>query len=406
MPDYQYQGVDRSGKKITGKVNAPNEGELRMILRGQGIRPVRIAKLSALKSDLGSLFKGGQVSISLQTLVIFTRQLQVLISSGIPIVQGLEILSEQATDKTMRGIMAAVKEKVSSGAYFWEALSAYPKAFPTLYVSLIKAGETSGAIDQMLKRLSRYLEDSDRLRKLLKGAMMYPVIVVIIGIVVIAAMMIFVIPKFEELLKSSGQELPGPTQFVINLSTFMVNNIVYIMAGTGTFIFLVMKFVQSKEGKAMLDRVLFRAPLFGNLAQKGGCARFCRTMQTLLSSGVNLIDAVDICRATIGNAVLEQAVSKIRSEIEAGKTLGMVVTSITIFPRMAAQMIAVGESTGNLDKMLEKVADFYEEEVEAIVGGMTKLIEPLVLVFLGGAVGGLLIAMYLPIFKMAGSANE
>jgi type IV pilus assembly protein PilC len=258
----------------------------------------------------------------------------------------------------------------------------------------------------MLKRLSRYLEDSDRLRKLLKGAMMYPIIVVTIGIAVIAAMMIFVIPKFEELLRSSGQELPGPTQFVIDLSNFMVNNIVYLMFGTGAAIFLILKFVQSPEGKAALDRLLFRAPLFGNLAQKGGAARFCRTMQTLLSSGVNLIDAVDICRATIGNAVLEEAVAKIRTEIESGKTLGMVVTQISIFPRMAAQMIAVGESTGNLDKMLEKVADFYEEEVEAIVGGMTKLIEPLVLVFLGGAVGGLLIAMYLPIFKMAGGQNE
>jgi type IV pilus assembly protein PilC len=406
MPEYSYQGVDRGGKRVQGKVNAPNEGELRMILRGQGIRPVRIAKLSALQSDLGSLIKGSQASISLQTLVVFTRQLQVLISSGIPIVQGLEILAEQSTDKNMKGIMAAIKEKVSGGAYFWEALSSYPKAFPTLYVSLIKAGETSGAIDQMLKRLSRYLEDSDRLRKLLKGAMMYPIIVVTIGIAVIAAMMIFVIPKFEELLRSSGQELPGPTQFVIDLSNFMVNNIVYLMFGTGAAIFLILKFVQSPEGKAALDRLLFRAPLFGNLAQKGGAARFCRTMQTLLSSGVNLIDAVDICRATIGNAVLEEAVAKIRTEIESGKTLGMVVTQISIFPRMAAQMIAVGESTGNLDKMLEKVADFYEEEVEAIVGGMTKLIEPLVLVFLGGAVGGLLIAMYLPIFKMAGGQNE
>jgi type II secretory pathway component PulF len=181
MPEYSYQGVDRGGKRVQGKVNAPNEGELRMILRGQGIRPVRIAKLSALQSDLGSLIKGSQASISLQTLVVFTRQLQVLISSGIPIVQGLEILAEQSTDKNMKGIMAAIKEKVSGGAYFWEALSSYPKACPTLYVSLIKAGETSGAIDQMLKRLSRYLEDSDRLRKLLKGAMMYPIIVVTIG---------------------------------------------------------------------------------------------------------------------------------------------------------------------------------------------------------------------------------
>jgi type IV pilus assembly protein PilC len=233
---------------------------------------------------------------------------------------------------------------------------------------------------------------------------MYPIIVVSIGVGVVTLMLVFVIPKFEELLTSNGQELPGPTQFVINLSHFIINNFIYIVAICTTAFFLIRRYIRSEEGRALIDRVFFRVPLFGEIMRKGGTARFARTMQTLLASGVNIIDAIDICKATIDNAVLEAAVGSIRAEIENGKTLGMVVSKMDVFPKMASQMISVGESTGNLDKMLEKVADFYEEEVETLINGMTKLIEPLVLVFLGGAVGGLMIAMYLPIFKMAGGA--
>lgn len=404
MPEFQYVGVDKAGKKAQGKLDAPSEGDLRMILRGQGIRPVRVSKVSAMNADLGKLLTGKDGSVPLGALVTFTRQLQVLISSGIPIVQGLEILCDQTTDKQLKSILFAVKEKVSSGSYFWEALSSYPKCFPKLYVALIRAGEASGAIDAVLKRLGRYLEDTDRLHKMLKSAAMYPIVVISIASGVIALMLIFVIPKFEELLKGAGQELPGPTQFVIDLSHFMVSNVFYIVGGLVGGIYLLRRYIRTPEGRAVLDRVMYKMPLFGVITQKGGVARFARTMQTLLSAGVNLIDAIDICKSTIDNAVMEEAVSKIRGSVEAGKTLGVVVAGIPVFPKMAVQMISVGESTGNLDKMLEKVADFYEEEVETLVGGMTKLIEPIMLVFLGGMVGGLMIAMYLPIFKMAGGA--
>jgi type IV pilus assembly protein PilC len=404
MPQFIYQGVDKSGKKVNGTLEAASEGEMRMSLRAEGIRPTLIKKGGLMQADLGALISGKEGRVDLALLVYFTRQLQVLISSGIPIVQGLEILHEQAADKNLRRIIGSLREKVSTGTYFWEALSAYPKAFPKLYIALIRAGESSGAIDQMLKRLSRYLEDADHLRKLLKSASMYPIIVVSIGVGVVTLMLVFVIPKFEELLTSNGQELPGPTQFVINLSHFIINNFIYIVAICTTAFFLIRRYIRSEEGRALIDRVFFRVPLFGEIMRKGGTARFARTMQTLLASGVNIIDAIDICKATIDNAVLEAAVGSIRAEIENGKTLGMVVSKMDVFPKMASQMISVGESTGNLDKMLEKVADFYEEEVETLINGMTKLIEPLVLVFLGGAVGGLMIAMYLPIFKMAGGA--
>ncbi len=407
MSEFSYQGVDKAGKKVAGKLEGASEGELRMKLRDIGIRPTRIAKADGgLSKALPGGKKMNTASVPLPILLAFTRQLQVLIGAGIPLVQGLELLVEQSTNATMKSVALEVKDKVSSGTYLWQALGAYPKVFPKLYVALIRAGEASGSMDQMLKRLGRYLEDADRLQKMVKGAMMYPAIVISIGVGVVSLMMVFVIPKFEALLKSNGQELPLPTQMVINLSHFMINNILFILVGAAVFGYLLKNYLKSDEGKAVIDRTMYRAPLFGNLMQKSGIARFARTMQTLLASGVNLIDAIDICRSTIDNAVLEVAMSRIRSDVESGKTLGQVVGKLDVFPKMAVQMIFIGEQTGNLDKMLEKVADFYETEVEAMVGGLTKLIEPLVLVFLGGTVGGIMIAMYLPIFKMAGAAGE
>jgi type IV pilus assembly protein PilC len=411
MPTFSYQGVDRAGKKVSGSLEVTSEGDLRVALRGQGIRPTKIAKGgggTGAGAEIANMLGGGNGSVGrvpLAVIMSFSRQLQVLISSGIPVVQALDVLSEQAVDRNMKRAVTGLKEKVSGGAYLWEAMATYNKVFPKIYIALIRAGESSGSVDQMLKRLCRYLEDAERLRKIIKSAMMYPIIVISIGILVVGVMMVYVIPKFEELLSSNGQELPGPTLFVMNVSHFMVRNILYIVGGTVLSITLLTRWAQSEEGKAVLDRMLFKAPMFGNLMQKAGIARFSRTMQTLLASGVNLIDAIDICKQTIANAVLEESVGKIRTEVESGKTLGQVIGKLTVFPRMAAQMISVGESTGNLDKMLEKVADFYEEEVETLVGGLTKLIEPIVLVVLGSIVGGLMIAMYLPIFKMAGGVN-
>ncbi len=404
MPEFQYQGVDRAGKRVSGKLNSPSEGDLRMTLRGQGVRPVRISKVGALNVDLGQMLKatGG---VSLASLLSFTRQLQVLLSSGIPVVQGLEVLADQSQERSLRSALQAIKERVSSGSYLWEAFSSYPKIFPKIYIALLRAGETSGSVDQMLKRLGKYLEEADRLRKAVKGALLYPVLVILVGIGIITMILVFVIPKFEELLKGSNQSLPGPTLLVMGMSHFVINHFIYLAGGAAFLGFVSLRYVKSEEGRAFLDHALFRAPLFGTLMQKAGVARFARTMQTLLSSGINLIDAIDICKATINNAVLEEAVAKIRMEVESGKTLGLVIARLKVFPNMAVQMISVGESTGNLDKMLEKIADFYEEEVSILVAGLTKLIEPLVLVILGAMVGGMLIAMYLPVFRIAGAVS-
>ena len=258
----------------------------------------------------------------------------------------------------------------------------------------------------MLKRLSRYLEDAERIQKQIKSAMIYPTAVLTIGALVVGVMLTLVIPKFEEMLKGNNQELPLPTQIVITASHFMINNIAVILGGGSVLIYLLLRYFRSVEGRAVRDRMFFSMPIFGPIIKMAGIARFCRTLQTLLTSGVNLIDAIEICRSAIDNVVLEEATAKIRTDIEGGQTLGMSIKKITVFPKMTYQMIQVGESTGSLDKMLEKIADFYEADVESLVAGLSKLIEPVILVFLGGTVGGMMMAMYLPIFKLASGGGE
>lgn len=407
MADFSYQGVDRGGQKVSGMVSAPSESEVRVILRQKGVRPTKISKGSGAyappKESKGPT--GRPERLSLEQVSLMTRQLQLLISSGVPLIQGLTILQDQVEDKVLLTVLKAIEDSVSKGSFFWEALALFPQTFPKLYVALVRAGESSGSLDQMLKRLGKYLENSERVKRMIKGAMMYPIIVILIGIAVVALMLIFVIPKFEEMLKTGGQELPLPTQIVVNLSHFLRDNILFLIVGLVGVSYAARNYFRTPEGRVLLDRLFLKLPLIGNIILKGSVARFCRTLQTLLMAGVNVVDAVDICRATLDNSVIEQQVSGIRAEIEVGKTLGMVLTRLSFFPRMAVQMITVGEATGNVDKMLEKVADYYEDEVEVLVAGMSKAFEPILLVGLGGTVGGIMIAMYLPIFKLAGGAE-
>lgn len=413
MADFEYQGVDRSGKRVTGTITAPAEGDVRVTLRQQGVRPTRIAKKRTAGAAQGAGFKlnlslgsaSVEPSLNLKQRILYTRQLQVLISAGIPLVQALDILAEQTLDPKLKLILTTIKDRVSQGAFFWESLASFPKAFSKVYVSLIRAGESSGSLDTVLKRLSRYLEDTERLRKMVIGALMYPAIVSVVGVVIVAGMLVFIIPKFEAMITAQGQSLPLPTQIVISASHFMGDNFAALFGGTVALGFFVLRFIQTPEGKVVFDRFLFGLPLFGDLIQKSSIAAFSRTMQTLLAAGVNLVDGVDICKNTIENSVVAQAVGTIRAEVEVGKTLGAVVSKLPVFPRMAVQMIGVGEATGNLDKMLEKIADFYEAEVESAVAAMGKLIEPIILVVLGGSVAGMLVAMYLPMFKMAGGGD-
>ena len=408
MPEYMYVAADRTGKKIEGKMEASNEGELRMSLRGQGLRPVKISKASIAQVDLGSYLKdmmGAGRTVSADRLMNFIRQLHVMITSGVPMVQSIELLYEQESDPTLRSILGSSKEKIKAGSFLWESFAAYPNVFEKVFVSLIRAGEGSGTLDIMLKRVGKYLENAYRLNKLIKSSMTYPIAVVCIATGVGALMLTLVIPKFEEMIVSSGGTLPLPTQVVIAASHWFTNNFVLIIVVAAATFYLVRTYLKTQEGRIASQKAMMHVPLFGNLIIKSGVARFARTLSTLLASGVPMVDSLEICRNASDHIAFEDAITEIKKEVETGSTVANSMARQKVFPKMATQMTAVGENTGNLDKMLEKVADFYEEEVENSIQGMMKLIEPLMLVFLGGVVGGLMIAMYLPIFQMAGNSG-
>ena len=407
MAEFMFVAADRAGKKTEGKMEANNEGELRMALRNQGLRPIKISRANLAQVDIGTyltdLFGGGG-TVPTEKLMNFIRQLQTMLASGVPLVQALELFYDQESDPMLKRILGVSKDKISSGSFLWECFAGFPNTFERVFVALIRAGESSGTLDVMLKRVGKYLENSYRLKKLIKSAMTYPISVTIIAIGVVSLMLTMVIPKFEAMIVGSGGELPAPTRFVINLSHWMTGNIVYLLVGTAATIFFARAYMKTREGSIVIQRFFQQAPLFGNLIIKSGVARFSRTMSTLLSSGVPLVDSLEICKAAANHIAFEDAITEMKKEIELGSSFANAMLRQKVFPKMALQMTSVGENTGNLDKMLEKVADFYEEEVENTIQNMMKLIEPIMLVVMGGLVGGLMISMYLPIFQMAGSA--
>jgi len=409
MPEFNYTAADRTGKKIQGKIEATNEGELRMTLRGQGLRPVKISKANLAQVDIGSYLSdmlGTSGTVPPDRLMNFIKQLHVMITSGVPLIQALELFHDQESHPMMKTILATSKEKIKSGAFLWETFAAYPNVFERVFVSLIRAGESSGSLDVMLARCGKYLENSYKLKKLVKSSMTYPIAVVIIAVGVVAMMLLFVIPKFEEMITSNGGELPLPTKIVINMSHWFAGNFFSIAIITGVISYLARIYAKSPDGRIVIQRMMIKMPLFGDLIQKSGVAKFSRTMCTLLSSGVPMVDSLEICKTSSEHIAFEDAVGEMKKEIELGSTVSTAMFRQKVFPKMATQMVSVGENTGNMDKMLEKVADFYEEEVQNTVQNMMKLIEPFMLVFLGGVVGGLMIAMYLPIFQMAGNQSQ
>jgi len=401
MPIYKYEGVKRNGEAIKATVNLPSENEVRIFLRQQGIRPSKIEQESMFNKEmrfLGSGVKDTDVSI-------MTRQLAVMVSSGVPLLQAFDILQQGEKNPRLKKALLEIQEAISAGSPLWEAMSKQKEIFNHLYVYLVRAGEMGGALDLILNRLAKYLDDNVRLVRMVKGAMVYPVAVLVVGFGVTFGLLTFVVPQFESMIAASGGELPYLTKIVINISHFCSGYfhiiIGSIVAGVVTFL----KIIKTPDGKRAWDRFCLSMPLFGDLLVKGATARFARTLGTMLTSGVNLIDAIEICKMTMDNSVIEDALAKVKEEISAGKTIALPLAQAKIFPGMVIQMINVGENTGTLDQMLIKVADFYEAEVEAVVSGLSKLIEPVVLVLLGGIVAFILIAMYLPVFNIAGTGQ-
>ena len=399
MPNFKYEGQRKNGDKVTGTVNLPNEGEVRIFLRQQGVRPSKIEKESVLNADI-KLFGAG---VKDTEVAIMTRQLAVMVSSGVPLLQAFDILQSGEKNPTLRKALQSVAEGISGGSPLWEAMSKQKGIFSHLYIYLVRAGEMGGALDLILNRLAKYLDDNVRLVRMIKGAMVYPAAVLLIGGAVTFGLLAFVVPQFEQMITASGGELPYLTQVVINISHFCSSYALFIIGGAVGGFMGFMRMISTKEGRRAWDRFLLKMPLFSDLIIKGSTARFARTLGTMLTSGVNLIDAIEICKMTIDNTVIEDALTKVREEISSGKTIALPLAQAKIFPSMVIQMINVGENTGTLDQMLMKVADFYEAEVETVVSGLSKLIEPLVLVTLGGIVAFILIAMYLPVFNIAGT---
>src|SRR6185369_16048252 len=406
MAMYHWQGVSPKGEVLKGEMEATSREAVIIRLRSQRIQPT--------PSKIKEKGKGLDMEIAVPSfgspvkprdIVIFTRQFATMIDAGLPIVQCLQILGAQTDSKPFRRVIGNVKDDVESGTTLAEAIKKQGKVFSDLYMSMVQAGEIGGILDTILVRLAAYLEKAAKLKSKIKGAMIYPACIVAAAVLVTAVLLIWVIPVFADVFSSFGKALPAPTQFVINLSHFTIDHIWYLAAVPVIGFFAIRYAYKTEQGQIVIDRLLLRVPVFGQLIRKAAVARFTRTLGTLVSSGVPILDALLITARTAGNKVIEQAIMVARASISAGRTISEPLIESKVFPPMVCQMISVGETTGALDSMLQKIADFYEDEVDNMVANMMSLLEPAVILFLGVVIGGLVVSMYLPIFNL-GSVME
>ena len=400
MPVYQWVGTNRKNETRKGEMEAANEGAVRSNLIRLRITPNKIKKKP---KDLFENVSWLQPIVKEKDIILFARQFSTMIDAGLPIIQCLEILYTQQGNKTFKRMIKEIKEQVEGGATLAEALKRFPKHFDDLFVNMIAAGEAGGILDAILRRLAAYMEKAAKLKAQVKGAMTYPIVTLCIAIVVLGIILVFVIPVFEEMFADFGGELPVPTKIVVAASEMVKSKIIYIIIGIIILGFTAKKLYATQKGQDMADDFVLKIPVFGELLRKVAVAKFTRTMGTMLASGVAILEALDIVAKTSGNRTVEKAIYDVRSGIAEGRTMADPLQESGVFPAMVCQMISVGESTGALDAMLEKIADFYDEEVDQAVDNLTSLIEPFMLVFLGVTIGGLVVAMYLPIFKMAGA---
>ena len=401
MATFAYSGRTRAGQNVTGeRVADTMEAAVAALRREQvmvtKINPVKEKAAAAAKPTVIKKKKG----VAPKSLAVFTRQFSVMIDAGLPLVQCLDILGTQEEDKNFGAVILETRAEVEGGASLADAMKKNPKVFDPLYTNMIAAGEAGGILDTILKRLATYIEKAVKLKNQVQSAMIYPVAIIVIATVVVGVILWKVIPTFANLFAGLGAELPLPTRIVIAMSNGLVRYMPFILLGIGALIFGMRAYYNSPNGRMAMDRLMLKAPVIGSMLRKIAVARFCRTLATLLASGVSILEALDITAKTAGNAVVEQALYATRKSIEGGETIAAPLKETTVFPPMVVQMISVGETTGALDTMLGKIADFYEEEVDVAVAGLLTLLEPIMIAVLGGVVGGIVIAMYMPIFSL------
>jgi len=396
MPVFEYKGKTLAGAAVQGSLKAKSKADLERVLRQNRILVSNISKKAPeLNLKIGTGVK--KVDISR-----FTRQFATMIGAGLPMVQCLDILQSQMENRELARIVNEVKEGVSGGATLSEALARHPKVFDPLYSNMVEAGEVGGALDTILVRLAVYREKSDQLVRKVKGAMVYPSVVAFVAVAVTVGMLTFIVPTFVKMFGGLGADLPAPTKVIIAVSDFLRGNFLYLTVGTIGLFAGLMYWKKTPAGALQWDKILLRSPVLGNLVRKSSVARFTRTLGTLLSSGVSIIDAMEITAKTAGNQVIANAINKSVLAIAEGDTITGPLKESGVFPPMVTQMISVGEKTGGLDEMLNKIADFYDEEVDEAVSALTSVIEPIIIVFMGVVIGGIMIAMYLPMFDIMG----
>jgi len=401
MAKFNWEGKTRTGAVQKGVMEANDEAAVMATLRSKGIMPssVKSAGMGNMEIKISFL----QPKVTQKDIVVFTRLFATMIDAGLPLVQCLDILSRQQKNPTFRKVLTEVKESVESGSTFAEALKKHPKIFDDLFVNLVAAGEVGGILDTILARLAAYIEKALKLKKQVKSAMTYPTTIIGIAFIVISVILVFVIPQFQKMFEDFGGTLPLPTQIVIDISDFVQNYVLVIIFTVVAVIVGYKQFYRSKRGRVIMDDLYLKAPVMGELIRKVAVAKFTRTLGTMISSGVPILDGLDIVAKTAGNKTVENAIYKVRASISEGKTIAEPMEKSGVFPAMVCQMIAVGEQSGAVDTMLNKIADFYDDEVDDAVANLTAMMEPLLMLFLGTTVGGLVIAMYLPIFQLAGN---
>jgi len=402
MPIFVWKAETRKGDAKKGEMDAADEAAVKGQLRRQGYISINVKKKPR---DLLEYIPFLKQKVSERDVVVFARIFATMINAGLPLIQCLDLLKKQEQNKTFAKVIGSVKEEIEGGSTLTDALKKFPKVFDDLFVNLVAAGESGGILDVILQRLSGYMEKSMKLKSKVKGAMTYPVSVLVVSIGVMAILLLKVIPIFQTMFEGMGSALPGPTQFIVDVSQFAQAYFLYMGIGLAAIVYAFKRYYATEQGTLAVDGLVLKSPVFGPLLKKVAVAKFTRTLSTMMASGVPILEGLSIVSRTSGNKIIEMALMKTRKSISEGKTIAEPLMEADVFPHMVGQMIAVGEATGALDTMLSKIADFYDDEVDAAVNAMTALLEPIMMVFLGGLVGGMIIAMYLPIFQMAAAAG-